>query len=134
MNKKRAFSLIEMLIVLVIIGVLLAITFPQYQNYMRRARRMEAVHAIQSLRLIEEKYRRNNPQYGSLSEIQSLISFELSDYYSFLISGASATAFTITATALGDQNNDEASGTACSVLTFNFNNISETKTPAACWQ
>jgi len=41
-NTTRAFSLIEMLIVLVLIGILTAVALPAYNAYIRRAHRAEA--------------------------------------------------------------------------------------------
>lgn len=42
MNTTRAFSLIEMLIVLVLLGILTAVALPAYDGYVRRAHRAEA--------------------------------------------------------------------------------------------
>ena len=42
MQKTRGFTLIELIIVITIIGILVAIAVPSYQNHLRKGRRAEA--------------------------------------------------------------------------------------------
>ena len=44
-NKSNAFTLIELMIVIAIIGILIAVAIPTYQNYTRRAQYTEVVQA-----------------------------------------------------------------------------------------
>jgi type IV pilus assembly protein PilE len=134
MQKIKAFSLLEIVIVLLISGILVLIAIPAYQNHVRKTRRTEGIHAIYALRLAEEKYRATSSTYGTLAQVQNLAGVPLSSHYAYFITNNSASGYTITANALGDQVNDTANGTSCSILTFTINNTAETKTPAICWQ
>ncbi|HDL20338.1 MAG TPA: prepilin-type N-terminal cleavage/methylation domain-containing protein [Nitrospirae bacterium] len=62
-NKDRGFTLIEVLLVVVILGILAAIAIPAYTGYMRNAKRTEAKTNIQSLRLLLEQYFSENARY-----------------------------------------------------------------------
>ena len=49
MNKQQAFTLIELLIVVAIVGILASIAYPTYQESIRRTHRFEAQGALESL-------------------------------------------------------------------------------------
>lgn len=134
MQNNAAFSLIEVIITLAISSILVMCAIPCYHDYVRKCRRTEGIHAIYALRLAEEKYRAANSTYGTLAQVQNLAGVSLSSHYTCSITNNDASGYLITATALGDQAKDTASGTACNVLQFELNNTVETKTPAICWQ
>ena len=49
-NKKMAgFTLIEMMIVVAILGILAAIAYPSYQNYVKKGKRTEMMSELQSI-------------------------------------------------------------------------------------
>ena len=54
--KNQAFTLIELLVVVLIIGILAAIALPQYQKAVMKARAMEAVGFIRTLRDAQKLY------------------------------------------------------------------------------
>lgn len=129
------FTLIELMIVVVIVGILSAIALPAYQDYVRKSRRAEAISLLLDLQLTEEKYRANNPNYASTLSSMGVTSTYVSGqvdpaYYTFGIV-ATTNSYTITATPQGTQTSDKQYGTACSSLTIDQSN---TKTPTDCWR
>ncbi|BAW80190.1 pilus assembly protein [Candidatus Nitrosoglobus terrae] len=129
MNRKAGFTLIEMMITMAIIAILAAIALPTYQGTVRKSRRSEATMALLGIQLQEEKWRANQPQYGSLQAVGGTTS---NDYYNFSAVNISATTYTLQATAKAgtDQINDTAGSITCSSLNLDQNGA---KTPTACW-
>ncbi len=61
----QGFTLLELLIVVAIIGILSAIAFPQYQNYVRRGQLSEAFTNLSDLRVKLEQFYQDNRNYGT---------------------------------------------------------------------
>lgn len=66
-TRTRGFTLIEVLIVVVIIGILTAIAIPSYTQYMRRAARHQAEATMLNLSQMEERYYTNNYTYYAVN-------------------------------------------------------------------
>ena len=133
MKTKQGFSLFELIIALVIVASLAAISVSAYRGYILKSHRSDALHTLLAMQLAQEKYRMNNTTYGTLAQVWNSVTTTEGGYYSLAISGNTATAYTITATAVGTQANDEEDGTSCSTLTLAYSNGTTTKSPAACW-
>lgn len=63
MTKNKGFTLIEVMIVVVIIGILASIAYPSYQEYVRRANRAEGQAFLQDLAARQERYFSQNNSY-----------------------------------------------------------------------
>jgi len=98
-SRKLGFTLIELMIVVAVIGILSSIAYPSYTQYVLQAKRGDAKAALLSVQLAEEKYRANNPSYGTLAQL-GLDPMTSSDgYYTITIPAAPTGAvYSITAT------------------------------------
>lgn len=63
------FTLIELMVVGVIIGILAGIAIPVYNSYLKRAKQVEAPVALTEIKRLESMYFAFNGNYGPLSEI-----------------------------------------------------------------
>jgi len=132
MANKRGFTLLELMIVLTVVGIIMAIALPTFNAQMRKSRRSEALSRVQQLALEQEKWRSNNPTYGTCVNIVA----GTLDNYDLTCTNLTATRYTLTATAKvgNDQNNDKSSGVTCTPLVYDWNSGTLGKTPANCWK
>ena len=100
MRQQRGFTLIELIIVVAVIAVLAAIAIPNFLEQTRKGRRADAARAVGELQMAQERWRADNSTYGTLLQIGGV---SPSTYYSFTVSGNTATAYTVTATRAGAQ-------------------------------
>jgi type IV pilus assembly protein PilE len=129
------FTLIELMIVVVIVGVLASIALPAYQDSVRKSRRANAISLMLDMQLNEEKYRANNPTYANSLTAMGLTSAYVTDkvsasYYTITIA-ASTNTYSIAANAVGNQANDKQNGESCASISIDQSN---TKLPATCWR
>jgi type IV pilus assembly protein PilE len=145
-KRLRGFTLIELMIVLVVLGILAAIALPAYLDQVKRARRSAAQQFMQDIANREEQFRLDARSYTTaLSGTPSLnltVPTDLAPYYSFAggiatgvrlstttdcstaATAATEQAYVVTATALGSQATD---GNLC------LDSLG-TKNPATKWQ
>ena len=130
LNRKGilGFTIIELMIVLVIVAILLGLAYPSYIQYVRKSKRGEAQQLLMNWSVNQEIWRSNNAQYATKLQLPE----PTNDNYTFDIEDRTATTYTLTAAAGGDQANDVArDGTPCTPLTLNQNGV---KLPAVCWE
>ena len=107
-HRARGFSLIELMTVLVIVGVLAAVAWPSYQNYVMRSNRAAAQSFMMTIASRQEQYLLTNRSYTTtISNLGGLTQPpETSGRYNFTVTQATPTDYTITATAIGNQTSD----------------------------
>jgi type IV pilus assembly protein PilE len=128
LRRKRifGFTIIELMIVLMIIAILLALAYPSYINYVRKAKRGEAQQLLMNWSINQEIFRSNNPEYATTVQLPA----PSHDHYAFTLTNRSATTYTLTATGEDDQAEDKAKdGTICT-LTLTQSGV---KSPPVCW-
>jgi type IV pilus assembly protein PilE len=148
--KNKGFTLIELMIVVVVIGILAAIAIPNYSQFTRKAKRQEAVTALNELQQAQTKLRGNCRWYAestaaandcAATAATSTVAFTTAPTnYTIAItaSSASGNAYTAIATAQGVQSADSECQTL--VLTVNAANPDGVKSstpvtvpPTNCW-
>jgi type IV pilus assembly protein PilE len=65
MGQQRGFTLIELMIAIVVIGVLSAIAYPSYTDYVRRGQLQEAFTNLSDFRVRMEQYYQDNRSYAN---------------------------------------------------------------------
>jgi type IV pilus assembly protein PilE len=60
----RGFTLIDVAVTLAVAGVLASVALPSYQTQLAKARRSEAIQALNQMQLVQERFRANHGSYA----------------------------------------------------------------------
>lgn len=123
-------TLMELMIVVVIVGILAAVAYPNYRDFTDRAKRNEAKALLLEIAQNQERFYLQNNRYGTMAELgYDNPQLTDSEAYSVSVTGPDANNFTATATyQLGGNESGKC-------LTFNIDGRG-TKTSAPyddCW-
>lgn len=133
-HKWHGFTLIEMLIVVLLIGLIAAIAYPNYEDYLRKARRAEARAALLNFAQGMERWYTANLTYvgavdASNKPLPQVSPSQLPNggtpYYNLTADSLSATTYRVIATPTGIMAGDE-----CNPLTVDQ---AGNRSPAGCW-
>ena len=117
-NRSQGFSLIELMIAVVIVGILAAVAIPMYSDYVTRSRRADGQATLMQVAQELERCYTQFSKYNdnSCSEVNSGVVSETSDqeFYVVTASKLDESAFTLTAT----PQNEQADDTDCKKLTL----------------
>lgn len=134
LRRTRGFTLIELMITVAVIGILAAIGYPSYTEYVRRGKISEATSALSVMRVQLEQWYQNNRNYGPTAGTCG-VAVPSSPSFAFACStsGTNNQAFLLTATGTA------AGGMSGYVFTLNESNAQATTefagatVTAMCW-
>ncbi|MCH1925446.1 type IV pilin protein [Shewanella sp. C32] len=128
MKKLSGFTLIELMIVVVIIGILASIAYPSYVDYITKSNRSEAHAALMRVANLQEQYYLDNKAYTTdLKELGLSASPFTTEHGIYEVSSAGTSSFTVSAKALGSQATRD---TSCGTITITDTGV---KGPGGCW-
>ena len=125
-------TLMELMVVVVIIGILTAIAFPNYREFVARAKRTEAKAALLQIATNQERFYLQN---STFTTDMTMLGFPVdpfitdSDSYSITVTAADQSDFTAVATyQFVDAENDK-----CGPWQVNGRGIKTSAPHTACW-
>jgi type IV pilus assembly protein PilE len=104
MKQQKGFTLIELMIVVVIVGILAAIALPNYTDYVTRGKIPDATSGLASKRVQMEQYFQDNRTYANVGALLApgcVADSTTSQYFTFSCVAGSQTATTYTLQAVG---------------------------------
>lgn len=130
-GNKPGFSLIELLIVLIIMGMLVAIGIPSYHQHLLKSHRRAAIADLLEIQLLEERYYATYFRYTN--DLSLLNPTPNTDRYTYQIVSATKTTYLLEANVKpgSPQLEDRVKEVACYPLQLNEQGV---KTPRPCWE
>jgi len=105
-HKESGFTLIELMITVVIIGILVSIAYPSYLSYVQDARRGEAAgELLSAAQWMERQYTGDGTYLASDGSNRDVTSFS-TDQYDISVQASAASSYTLQAVATGAQTSD----------------------------
>ncbi len=125
------FSLLELMIVVVIVGILAAIAYPSYLQYARETKRADAHVALLRIAALEEKFFSNNSAYTTNPTALGYAANPAASndgYWAISITGNPAVSFTLTAVPAGGHDDPD-----CATITLSSTGRRGPTPPPNCW-
>jgi type IV pilus assembly protein PilE len=125
-RKENGYTLVEVVLVVAIVAILAAMAYPAYTNFARKARRAEAQEVLMNWANRQMVWRADHATYNAAD-------FNPTNDANFTYTMVTtATSFTLTATAQGDQANDTQGAASCAVLTLDEDGVRGAQN--TCWR
>jgi len=112
--RSRGFTVVELLVVVVIVGVLAAIALPAYKNQMQKTRRSDAKSALIGAAGQMERYMTEHGTYSTATlTLISVPATTQNGYYTLSLANLTASSYTLRAAPAGNQVGDP-----CGTMTY----------------
>lgn len=102
MRSRKGFTLLELLMVVIIVGILATLAVPQYAGFVERARAAEATSTIASIRSAENLRKLETGSYAATdAQLQTYVNYPTggtATYWTYAATAGTPTTYTITAT------------------------------------
>lgn len=126
---KNGFTLIELMIGVAIIGILAAIAYPSYTDFIAKSARSDGLAAVMRVANLQEQFYLDNRAYAEdMSELIPGTDPFITDQGFYSVDSTGTTGFTIVATAQGIQASRDS---ACATIQLTDTGA---KTPLECWK
>lgn len=128
MHTQKGFTLVELMIVVVIVGILASIGIPAYGNYVLRGKLTEAPAELAAMRVKLEQYYQDNRTYvggcaaGTVAPLPAG-----TKYFTYTCPTLTTSAFTVTARGIADE------GIGDFEYTIDQSNAKQTTDAPASW-
>ena len=99
MNRQRAFTLIELMIVVAIIAILAAVAYPSYREYVIRTNRADAQQYLVDIANRQEQYLLDVRSYGTAAQLNLTTPDRVDTFYTITVTPVAGPppAYTLTA-------------------------------------
>lgn len=129
-SRSKGFTLVELMIVLIVVGILTAIAFPAYSEYVRRGKRAEARAALLAAAQWFERAATAGGVYPAGTTLPVALGSVSSGQYT-ITANSTASTFDLSATPIGGMTGDK-----CGTLTLNERGVrgqASGQTENECW-
>jgi type IV pilus assembly protein PilE len=134
MQGKTGFSLLELLIVMALIAILAAISYPLYTSHLVRARRNQAEVALLYLASqLESYYTLQSTYQGASVSALGVNPYTDGHFYQLSIQTATATGYIIAATPFNQQAREDPSCASLFLNELGEKTVSGSKPADLCW-
>ena len=129
----RGLTLIELMIVIVVLGIIIAVAYPNYRDFAARAKRNEARAALLQIATNQERFYLNNNQYtADLTQLGFAVTPVFTTEtgsYNITVTAANANTYTATATFLLGGNE----GATCGLFQIDAAGAKTSNPQTDCW-